>query len=161
MRLLPQGKGPQSLSARRRPHRRWRDARPFHWYRLELEKLYELKELARLGPGPQDDKEATVLDRVVRCTPGGLEYEAGPRQAERLVRDLSLSGCKAVGFSGVKPTGDQVQADVELAPQKQRPYRAMVARGNSTLRQTGLRSSTPPREFVDGCQSLQSYPYLH
>jgi hypothetical protein len=56
------------------------EKRNLDWYRLELEKLYELKELARLGPGAQDDKEATVLNRVVRWTPDGLEYEADPRQ---------------------------------------------------------------------------------
>jgi hypothetical protein len=68
------------------------EKRNLDWYRLELEKLYELKELARLGPGAHDDKEATVLNRVVRLTPDGLEYEADPRQQEKLLRDLKLEG---------------------------------------------------------------------
>ena len=42
------------------------------WFKKELEKIYELKEAARLGPAPEDDKEATVLNRVVRWTPQGL-----------------------------------------------------------------------------------------
>ena len=52
--------------------------RHLDWFKTELEKLYELKQLARLGPGVGDDKEATVLNRVVRWTPEGLEYEADP-----------------------------------------------------------------------------------
>ena len=33
------------------------------WFRAELEKLYEFKEAARLGPADGDDKAATVLHR--------------------------------------------------------------------------------------------------
>jgi len=36
------------------------------WFKGELEKKYELTESARLGPGSADDKEARVLNRVVR-----------------------------------------------------------------------------------------------
>ncbi len=52
------------------------------WFKAELEKRYELKESARLGPAATDDKEARVLNRLVRWTPHGLEYEADPRQCE-------------------------------------------------------------------------------
>ena len=38
------------------------------WFKEQLEKHYELKESARLGPGVGDDKEARVLNRVVRWT---------------------------------------------------------------------------------------------
>ena len=39
------------------------------WFRAEMEKNYELKEAARLGPGPGDDKEGRVLNRIVRWLP--------------------------------------------------------------------------------------------
>ena len=39
----------------------------------ELKKIYELKELHRIGLGLADDKEATVLNRVVRWTANGVE----------------------------------------------------------------------------------------
>ena len=79
------------------------------WFVGELRKKYELKEGARLGPGPSDDKEARILNRLVRWTPEGIEYEADPRQAERTVRDLNLtdwlqisllSWCEANRWSG-------------------------------------------------------------
>ena len=50
------------------------------WFKAELEKFYELTEAQRLGPGPNDHKEAVALNRVVRWTRDGLEYEADPRQ---------------------------------------------------------------------------------
>ena len=58
----------------------------------ELEKVYGLKESARLGPGARDDNESVVLSRIARWTTEGLEYEADPRQAEQLVRDLGMGG---------------------------------------------------------------------
>ena len=62
------------------------------WFKAELDKFYELKEAQRLGPGPAEYKEAVVLNRVVRWTSDGLEYEADPRQGEKLLRDLQLDG---------------------------------------------------------------------
>ena len=74
------------------------------------EKHYELTEAHRLGPGPQDDKEARVLNRVVRWTKEGLEYEADPRQAEKLLRDLRLdAGEKSMSTPGVRTTREQVE----------------------------------------------------
>ena len=102
------------------------------WFKKQLEGFYELKESHRLGPGPGDHKEATVLNRVVRWTTNGLEYEADPRQYEKLLRDLKLDGenIKSVSSPGVKPTYDQVEADTPLTHDKWTPYRAVVARAN-------------------------------
>ena len=52
------------------------------WFESELEAKYELRKGGIIGPGKDDDKEGRVLNRVVRWTEDGLEYEADPRQAE-------------------------------------------------------------------------------
>ena len=102
------------------------------WFKAELEKYYELKEAQRLAPGPQDHKEAVVLNRVVRWTRDGLEYEADPRQSEKLLRDFQLDGegVKDTATPGVKATREQLDADVPLERAKHTPYRAVVARAN-------------------------------
>ena len=102
------------------------------WFKAELEKLYELKEAARIGPADEDDKEATVLNRVVRWTPQGLEMEADPRQGEKLLRDLRLDGdgVKAAASPGVRATREQLDGDAPLDASKRTPYRAVVARAN-------------------------------
>ena len=41
------------------------------WFKEALKQRYELKEGSRLGPGPEDEKEGRVLNRVVRWTPEG------------------------------------------------------------------------------------------
>ena len=47
--------------------------------KIDADKKYELKEGSRLGPGPNDDKEGRVLNRIVRWEKEGLTYEADPR----------------------------------------------------------------------------------
>ena len=66
--------------------------RELDWLEKTTESQYELTVGGRLGPGPRDDKEARVLNRVVRWTAAGLEYEADPRQVERLIEELDLDG---------------------------------------------------------------------
>lgn len=54
--------------------------RNLDWFEDTLESRYELKRGGRLGPGKNDAKEITVLNRVLRYTDTGLEYEADRRQ---------------------------------------------------------------------------------
>ena len=94
----------------------------------ELRTKYELKEAARLGPAPEDDKEARILNRVVRWTKEGIEYEADPRQSEKLVQELGLQGCKGVSTPAVKPNMEQINADTPLDENKITHFRALAAR---------------------------------
>ena len=55
----------------------------------KLRKRHELKEAARFGPAASDDKEGRILNRIARWTTMGLEHEADPRQAEKLVEELA------------------------------------------------------------------------
>ena len=73
--------------------RRVRATRPqLQWLEAQLRSKYELTVGARLGPGKEDDHKGLVLNRVVRVTSQGLEYEADPRQAEKGIRDTELHG---------------------------------------------------------------------
>ena len=42
------------------------------WLEAQPNCKYELREGGRLGPGPDDAKELTVLNRVLRYTPDGV-----------------------------------------------------------------------------------------
>ena len=86
--------------------------------RDERRKKYELTEIGRLGPGKNDDKEVKILNRIARWTDEGVQYEADPRQAERLVSDLGLDDAKRVGTPGVKQTFEMASRDRPLAEEK-------------------------------------------
>ena len=102
------------------------------WYETEMRKKYELTVGGRLGPAATDDKEATVLNRVIRWTPEGIEYEADPRQVERLLEELNLEGdgVKGVVTPGVKTTAQQLSTEEELPERQHTWFRGVAARAN-------------------------------
>eukprot|EP00969_Alexandrium_andersonii_P196062 8661484-Alexandrium_andersonii.AAC.1 len=62
-----------------------------------MESRFLCKIEGRLGGGTGDLKEARLLNRVIRWTPNGYLYEADPRHAEQLARDVlgSEDGARA------------------------------------------------------------------
>ena len=105
--------------------------RALDWLESKLEARYELRKGGRLGPGANDSKEITVLNRVIRWTDAGLEYEADPRQCERLLEGLQLDdSCNGVATPGLKPLPQQIEAEEVLPPSEQTEYRGLAARAN-------------------------------
>ena len=101
------------------------------WFEAALESRYELRKGGRIGPGKNDDKEGRVLNRIVRWTDEGLEYEADPRQAERLIESMGLDGnCKSCVTPGLKPTAEQMSGEIPLEDKEHTPYRGNGARCN-------------------------------
>ena len=94
-----------------------------------MKKSYELTVGGRLGPGPEDCKEASVLNRIIRWSDSGIEYEADPRQVERFLEELELEGegVKGVVTPGTRPLQHQVAADQTLGPDQHTRYRALAA----------------------------------
>ena len=102
------------------------------WFEGEFRRHYELTVGGRLGPGPTDDKEATVLNQINRGTEHGIEYEAGPRQVERLLEELELEGdgVKGVVTPGVKVQSYQVLSGTELPESQHSRFRGLSASAN-------------------------------
>ncbi len=116
------------------------------WMKSEMEGKYELTETGRIGPAPRDGKELKVLNRLVRWCGDGLEYEADPRQAEKIIGDLDLEGAKTVGSPGVKITSDMSSKDEPLEEGKHTAFRSVAARGNY------LAADRPDIQF--GCKEI-------
>jgi len=95
-----------------------------------LRTKYELKEAARFGPGPKDDREARVLNRVVRWSNDGLEYEADPRQAGKIIEELGLDECKGVATPAVRQSIETINKDEPIPDGEFTRFRAIAARGN-------------------------------
>ena len=72
-----------------------------------------------------------MLNRVLRYTPQGFEYEADPRQAEKLLEGLRLDdGCNSVAQPGSKPLLEQLEKDSPLAADSHTEFRGLAARAN-------------------------------
>ena len=100
------------------------------WFESQMRSRYELTVGGRLGPGVGDDKEATVLNRVVRWGQNGIEYEADPRQVERLVVDTGLEGSNGRATPGVRPLAEQLAEEQPLPEREHTKFRGDAARAN-------------------------------
>ena len=72
------------------------------WFEAELQKVFEMKVRGRIGSGPKDSKQMTVLNRVVTYTPMGIIWEADQRHVEILAHNLGLTDGKGRTTPGQK-----------------------------------------------------------
>ena len=86
--------------------------------------------VADLGREVMTSKRLLFFDRVVRWTEEGVEYEADPRQVEKLLESLELDNANSVATPGQKCLPDQILAEVALEIAMQTPFRALGARAN-------------------------------
>ena len=102
-----------------------------NWFEEVMEQKYAITKRGRLGSDKKDDKELTLLNRVVRWVDGiGIEIEADPRQAERLVAQLGLTGSNAVSAPGVKVGTQELEADEGIHDERFKVFQAGSARAN-------------------------------
>ncbi len=100
------------------------------WLEDAISQEYEATRGPRLGPGPNDAKEARALNRMVIWRDDHIEYEADPRQAERLVDECGLNGAKPMATPGVKLAYRDHEADTPLQEKLHTAFRGAAARGN-------------------------------
>eukprot|EP00973_Karenia_brevis_P016569 2268228-Karenia_brevis.AAC.1 len=66
-----------------------------------MESWLEIKVRAVLGPEENDDKEVTILGRLVRWTDECLEYEADPKRRSFILEYFGLNNkTKPSGING-------------------------------------------------------------
>ena len=53
-----------------------------------------------VGGGMEEVREARILNRIIRWTREGWEYEADQRHADLILQDLNLKDCNAVTTPG-------------------------------------------------------------
>ena len=81
-----------------------------------LEQDYELKTEV-LGPTAEDTKQVKVLNRIPTWT--CIEYEADPRHAGLVVKELKLTESKGVVRPGTKDEGTTQTNKDDLLPERQ------------------------------------------
>ncbi len=100
------------------------------WLEESICSIYEATVGPRLGPGKHDAKEARALNRIVRWQGDRIEYEADPRQIERLISECGLEGAKAMSTPGVRHSLKEIEADEDLPANLHTAFRGAAARGN-------------------------------
>ncbi len=95
------------------------------WLDECLKQRFEIK-TARIGE-EEEEKDMRILNRIVRVTEDGIEYEPDPRHAELIVEELKLQNAKAVATPGEKLT---VTDSPKLGAMEVTRYRSICARIN-------------------------------
>ena len=84
----------------------------------------------RLGGGSKDLKQARILNRVISWQDWGIQYEADPRHAEVLIRELEVTPKEAVVTPGVKWKPEDIESARPLDDHHTARFRALAARAN-------------------------------
>ena len=100
------------------------------WFRQQLEIKFEIK-TSVIGAGIGEVREARVLNRILRITELGWEYEPDQRHAEMIVEQLGLKDAKAVETpTEEEKKWEREEDDKELDADKQKHFRSIAARCN-------------------------------
>ena len=83
------------------------------------------------GQALQEGTEARLLNRIVRCTAEGWEWEPDQRHADLIIQELQLSGANGVTSPGESDTRDKMEELSEaLSASETTRFRALSARAN-------------------------------
>ena len=100
------------------------------WLKKKLEERFEIKTKI-IGTGTDEVREARILNRIVRVTPHGWEYEPDQRHADLIVDMMNLGCAKEVTtpYEDEKDR-DQESGDEELPTKDHKQFRMIAARAN-------------------------------
>ena len=127
------------------------------WIQGLMQSWFPIKIRAMIGGEIQDDKEVVILNRLLRWTPSGLEYEADPRHRSVLLEHFGLNGGNVRGLTqnGSKmETYDSYESEY-LEGKDATMFRALTARLNY------LSLDCPDLQFpIKQCSREMSNPML-
>ena len=91
---------------------------------------YDIKVRGKLGPDLKDDKAITILNRCVKWTPQGIQYETDPRHVEIMINELDLHKVKPVVAPGSKGALVDDEDNPHLDSSQATEFRQLIARCN-------------------------------
>ena len=125
------------------------DETQLQWLGDKMKSKYELK-MDVLGPHTHQEKEVRALNRIIRWTRHGLEYEPDQRHEEKIVCDLGMEKAREVLTPCVQratnPNADDGQKGL-LQPLDATKFRSTAARINF------LAADIPDLHFASKCAS--------
>ena len=75
------------------------------WLNEKMSSKFEIK-FKSIGPEAHRDKELRILNRIIRWTSSGLEYEADQTHGEAVIADLGFENVKSVSTPGTNEHKD-------------------------------------------------------
>ena len=110
------------------------------------------------NPGSSDSKEVSALNRIIRWTSKGIEYEADPRQVEKLLVEIELEGANGAVTPGQKVLAHQIETEEELSESDFTLFRGLAG-VRTILLPAALMFCTPPRKCVASWRARLLWPW--
>lgn len=85
------------------------------WSREHLDRRFTLKTTI-VGDGAKEEKEARVLNRVIRFTEQGWEFEADQRHAEIIAKEIDMESANIVASAGEDEKPHEVEGNLVELP---------------------------------------------
>ena len=105
------------------------EAEDLKWIAEKMKEWFEVKVRGLLGPEEDDDKEVTILGRVVKWKEWGIEYQADPRHRQLIMEYFGFdNSTRALQNNGGKE--EEEGDDEALEGEEARNYRGSAARLN-------------------------------
>ena len=98
------------------------------WVESVIKAKYPIVNKGIFGPGPDDLKSVTVLNRKVVWTRDGVEFEADKVHVEKMLKTTRMEGCNPVLVPGA--ADETKESDVPIEGGQCAAYRSAVARAN-------------------------------
>ena len=87
-----------------------------NWMRIDLESKFDTKTtMVGHSEAPGVSKEGKILNRIIRATDKGWEYECDQRHVELLIEQLDLSAAKSLSNPGDEDTVDKAASVEQVA----------------------------------------------
>ena len=101
------------------------------WMRDQLVAKFEMKTtLVGHSGDPDVVTEGKILNRIVRATASGWDYECDQRHVEVLIEELGLKHAKPLSSPGADEGSNDVLESPMLSVEDASKYRALLARAN-------------------------------
>ena len=134
------------------------------WFKNNLEHRFEIKTKI-IGQGEGEDQEARVLNRIIRVTPEGWEYEPDQRHADILFQAMNLSGAKGVKAPGEdEKNWEMSENDQAVDPKEETHFRALAARAKKVALYRSMRRGVQRHVGADEwtCEEIEeAHPIPH
>ena len=99
-------------------------------FKDHLETRFEVK-TSIVGDGTEENKEGRVLNRIIRVTQDGWEYEPDQRHAEMIIESIGLQNSKGVSTPAEEEKAwEELDNNEELEKEKATLFRRIAARAN-------------------------------
>ena len=124
------------------------------WIREKMKSWFEIKVRAMLGSDVKDDKEVTILGRIVRWGESGIEYEADPKHRKKILEYFGFEdNARRLSSNGEKSEKEEEWEFEDLGKEEATVYRGLAARLNY------MSQDSPDLQFpIKSCSQEMSKP---